>query len=257
MRWASPMSPSTRRRRSIASASGNQVHLWDPGHRQGDQDVLVISARPTSRSRPSRISPDGKLLAVGGRRRHSARVRIGQRQGRFHQPAAQCPHREGRVQPQRQARGRWATGTCRSRCTCRRPKNNQLAMSIQGVDLGEVRGRRVFARQRQRVHLRDGRQGAAHRRPQAGRRQRPNTATQLREFTGHSGRVTGAGALPPTANSSSPAADDKTVRVWESPSRQATSVVPGAHDEDHRGRGAGRRQAVASASDDGRFASGI
>src|SRR5207249_10804770 len=93
-------------------------------------------------------------------------------------------------------------------------KGNQLAMSVQGVDLGEVMGV-AFTSDGGSVFTcgRDGKARlTAGPTPDGG--SAPNTATKLRDYTGHSGPVTG---LSVTADGTLlvTCGEDKTVRVWD------------------------------------------
>lgn len=234
--------------KEIASASGNQVHIWDPATGKAIKTLLNLG-KTDKPIKALAYSPNGKLLAVGA---DDGILRV--IESDTGKAVYTSPSRNARIEKVAfSPNGKLvALGDSTSQVAVYIPegKGNQLAMSVQGVDLGEVMGV-GFTADSGAVFTcgRDGRARlTAGPTPDGG--SAPNTATKLRDYSGHSGPVTG---LSVTADGKFlvTSGDDKTVRVWEVGSgkqlrsfqghmTKATAVAV---------RGDGRQ--VASASDDG------
>ena len=210
----------------IASASGNQVHMWDPA--TGKTVKTLVNLGKTDKPIKSlAFSPDGKLLAVGADDGILRVVESDTRQGGLHQPVAQRPHREGRVQPERET-GRDRRQQHAGRGVRARRQGQPARDERSGRRSGRSDGRRVQRRQRRGVHLRSRRQGAADRRPEPDRHQRPEHRDQAPRL--HRPRRTGHGACGHGRRQVPRHQRRRQDRPRVgSDQREATAVVPGAH----------------------------
>ncbi|MBN9123044.1 MAG: PQQ-binding-like beta-propeller repeat protein [Planctomycetes bacterium] len=233
----------------IASASGNQVHLWDPATGKVIGKAVVNLGKTDKPIKALAYSPDGKLLAVGADDGVLRVVESDTGKAIYSSPSRSARIEKVAFSPNGKL---VAVGDSNSQVAVYVPegKGNQLAMSVQGVDLGEVMG--VGFSSDSGAVFTCGRDGKARLtagpNPTGG--SAPNTATKLREYVGHAGPVTGL-AVTADGKFLVTCGDDKTVRVWEVTSgkqlrsfqghmTKATAVAV---------RGDGRQ--VASASDDG------
>jgi WD40 repeat protein len=232
----------------IASASGNQVHLWDPATGKVMGKAVVNLGKTDKPIKSLAYSPDGKLLAVGA---DDGILRVVESD--TGKAVYTSPSRNARIEKVAYSpNGKLiAVGDSNSQVAVYAPESkNPIAMSAPGVDLGEVMGV-AFSSDSGAVFT-CGRDGKARLTagPNPTGASAPNTATKLRDYIGHAGPVTGLAA---TADGKFivTSGDDKTVRVWDAASgkqlrsfqghmKKATAVAV---------RGDGRQ--VASASEDG------
>lgn len=232
----------------VASASGNQVHTWHP--ETGKLIKVVLNLGKTDKPVKSiAFSPDGRLLAVGA---DDGILRVVESE--TGKEVFKSNSRNARIERVAfSPNGKLvALGDSNSQVAVYVPegKGNQLAMSVQGADLGEIMGV-AFAADSGSVFT-CGRDGKARLTagPDPDGKSVANTATKLRDFVGHTGPVTGL-AVTADGKFLATSGDDKTVRVWD--------VTGGKQLRSFQGhmtkatavavRGDGRQ--VASASDDG------
>jgi len=232
----------------VASSCGNQIHLWDPA--TGKHIKILLNLGKTDKPiKAIAYSPDGKLIAVGGDDGILRVIESDSGKAIYTSPSRNARIEKVAFSPNGKL---VALGDSNMQVAVYAPeaKGNQLAMSVQGVDLGEVMGV-AFSSDSSSVFTcgRDGKARlTAGPTPDGGNA--PNTATRLKEFTGHSGSVTGL-TVTTDGQFLITCGDDKTVRVWE--------VKTGKQLRSFQGhmtkitavgvRGDGRQ--VASASEDG------
>ncbi len=196
----------------IFSASGNQVHSWDPATGKKIQTVLNIG-KTDKPIKSIAFSPDGKKLAVGA---DDGILRVIESDSG--KEIYTSPSRNARIeQVAFSPNGKLvALGDSTGQIAVYVPEGagNKLAMSIQGSDIPEVLGVAYSADNGSVFSC--GRDGKARLTagptPDGGNA--PNTSTRMREFIGHTGAVT---SLAITADSSLlvTGGEDKTVRVWD------------------------------------------
>jgi WD40 repeat protein len=231
----------------IASACGNQVHVWNPATGKATKTLINIgkSDKPL---KAIAFSPDGKSLAVGG---DDGILRV----------VEYDTGKETYVSPSRNARiekvgyspnGKMiAVGDGNMQLAVYAPgQPNKLAMTVLGADLGGVYGV-AFTADSSAVFT-CGQDGKARliAGPKPDGTTAGNTATKLREFVGHAGAIGGL-ALSPDGTSLVTGGADKTLRVWEATSGKQLRSFQG-HLEGVTAvavRGDGRQ--IASASEDG------
>ena len=232
----------------VASSCGNQVHTWDPATGKALK-TLVNLGKTDKPIKALAYSPDGKLLAVGS---DDGILRVVESDSG--KVVYTSPSRNARIERVAfSPNGKLvAIGDSNSQIAVYVPegKGNQLAMSVQGVELGEVMG--VGFTSDSAGVFTCGRDGKARLTagPNADGSNAPNTATRLRDYIGHTGPVTG---LTVTADGQFliTCGDDRTVRVWDVKSGKSLRSFQG-HTIKVTAvavRGDGRQ--VASASDDG------
>ena len=233
----------------IASASGNQVHTWDA---TTGKLITVLVNLGKAADRPIKAlaySPNGKLLAVGA---DDGVLRVVESD--TGKAVYTSPSRNARIERVAfSPNGKLvALGDSNSQVAVYVPegKGNQLAMSVQGVDLGEVMGV-AFTADNSSVFT-CGRDGKARLTagPSPDGASVGNTATKLRDFVGHAGpvtslAVTGDGKFLVTSG------DDKTVRVWDVTSGKTLRSFQGHMTKATAVAARGDGKQVASASDDG------
>ena len=196
----------------VATAAGNQVHLWDAITGKAIKTVLTLG-KTDKPVKCVAYSPDGTRLAVGA---DDGILRV--IDSDTGKEVYTSPTRNARIEAVAfSPNGKLvALGDTNSQVAVYVPEGNgnQLALSVQGTDHLDVMGvaftadgAAVFSCGPDgKVRLTAG--------PTADGANAPNTATKLREFTGHSGAVY---ALAVTADGKFliTGGNDKTVRVWE------------------------------------------
>lgn len=231
----------------VASASGTQVHLWDPD--TGKQLKVLVKLEKTDKPlKALAFRPDGKHLAAAGDDGVVRTFEVDSGKGVFTSPPRTARIESLAYSPNGNL---IAVGDSASQVAVYAPDaKTQLAMGVQGVRSGETMGvaftadsGAVFAAGKDGVvQLFAG--------PNPDGTSAGNTSTRLREFTGHPDAVN-ALAVTPDGKSLVSAGSDRTVRVWD-----VTSGKPLRSFQGHMTkvlalaiRGDGRQ--IASASDDG------
>jgi WD40 repeat protein len=231
----------------IASVAGTQVHLWDP--ETGKKSKVLVDIGKTDKPlKALAFSPDGKFLAVGGDDGILRVVESDTGKATYTSPTRNARIEKVAYSPNGNM---IVVGDSNSQVAVYAPKQaNQLSMTVQGVDLGEVQGV-AFTSDNGGV-LTCGRDGKARLTagPKPDGTSAGNTATRLREFVGHTGAVTGIALIPNTSYMVT-AGEDKTVRVWEVSSGKQIRAFQGhmARVTAVASRGDGKQ--VASGSEDG------
>ena len=232
----------------IASACGNQVHTWDPT--TGKLLKTLVNLGKTDKPiKALAFSPDGKLLAVGA---DDGILRVVESDtGKVVYTSNSRNARIERVAFSPNGK-LVALGDSNSQVAVYVPegKGNQLAMSVQGVDLGEVMGVGFTADSGSVFTC--GRDGKARLTagPSPDGMSVGNTATKLRDFQGHAGSVTGL-AVTGDGKFLVTSGDDKTVRVWDVTSGKPLRSFQGHMTKATAVAVRGDGKQVASASDDG------
>ena len=232
----------------IASASGNQVHTWDPA--TGKLIKVVVNLGKNDKPiKTVAFSPDGKQLAVGS---DDGILRVVESD--TGKEVFTSPPRNARIEKVAfSPNGKLiAAGDNNQQVAVYAPqaKGNTLVMSVQGIDLGAVAGvaftadsGAVFACGRDgKVRLTAG--------PTPDGGSAPTTATKLREYVGHSGTVN---SLAVTADGKFlvTGGEDKSVRVWDVASGKQLRSFQGHTDAVTAVAVRGDGRQVASASGDG------
>ena len=231
----------------VASASGTQVHLWEPD--TGKQIKVLAKLEKTDKPiRAIAFRPDGKALAVAGDDGVVRTFEVDTGKNTFTSPPRTARIESVAYSPN----GKMiAVGDSASQVAVYAPDaKNSLAMGVQGVRNGETLGvgftadsGGVFACGKEgTVQLFAG--------PNPDGTSAGNTSTRLREFIGHTDTVN-ALVVTPDGKSLVTAGTDRTVRVWD-----VTSAKPLRSFQGHMTkvlalavRGDGKQ--IASASDDG------
>lgn len=196
----------------VASVSGNQVHLWNPATGKDAKTILNLG-KTDKPLKAVAFSPDGARLAIGG---DDGILRVLETD--TGKQVFACPPRNARIEKVAfSPNGKLvALGDTNSQVAVYVPgaTGNPLALSISGVDVGEVAGV-AFTADSAAVFT-CGRDGKARLTvgPKPDGESAPNTATKLRDYLGHSGPVTGL-AVTADGKALVTAGEDKTVRVWD------------------------------------------
>jgi WD40 repeat protein len=201
----------------IASVCGNQVHLWDPETGKPIKTILNIG-KVEKPLKTLAYSPDGKYLAVGG---DDGILRV--IESDTGKEKYKSPSRNARLE-----RVTWspngnmvALGDGQGQVAVYAPNQpNQLAMAVQGVDVGGVLGVAFTADSGAvltcgsdgRIRLTAG--------PKPDGTSAGNTASRLSEYLGHTGAVTSLALVPKDGALFVTGGEDKSVRVWEVASKK-------------------------------------
>ncbi|MBY0459910.1 MAG: WD40 repeat domain-containing protein, partial [Gemmataceae bacterium] len=196
----------------VASSSGNQVHLWHP--ETGKQIKVLLNLGKTDKPIKSvGFSPDGALLAVGS---DDGVLRV--LESDTGKAVYTSPSRNARIERVTfSPNGKLvAVGDSNSQVAVYAVQNkgNALAMSVRVSEFGVIAGV-AFSPDSGSVFT-AGEDGKARLTagPNPDGTGATNTATKLREFTGHDKGITGL-ALTADGKVMATSGVDKTVRVWD------------------------------------------
>ncbi len=121
----------------VASSSGNQVHLWDPETGKPIKTILNIG-KTDKPLKTLAYSPDGKFLAVGGDDGILRVIESDTGKAKYTSPSRNARIEHVAYSPNGNM---VALGDSNAQVAVYAPGlPNQLAMAVQGVDLGEVMG---------------------------------------------------------------------------------------------------------------------
>lgn len=216
------------KKKLVASASGNQVHLWDPETGKFEKTILNLGKNDKP-IKPIAFSPDGKFLAVGADDGILRVVDLATDKVTF-----TSPPRNARIETLAYSpNGNMiALGDSNSHVAVYAPAQpNPLLLSLEGNELGEVSSvaftadnGAIFASGRDpKVKLFAG--------PKPDSKTSGTTSTRLREFIGHTGSVKALG-ITPDGNFLVTGGDDSTVRVWEVNTAKQMRVFQGHQKRD-------------------------
>lgn len=231
----------------IASASGNQVHLWNPA--DGKPGKTLVNLGKTDRPiKAVAFSPDGKALAVGA---DDGVLRVYEVE--TGKATYTSPPRNTRIEALAYSpNGKMiVVGDGNAFAAVYAPGTaNPLAMTAQVVNSGEVMGV-AFGPDNSSVFS-CGRDGTARLTagPKPDGTTAGNTSTKLRDYSGHAGAVTCL-ALVPDGTLLVTGGEDKTVRIWEVTSGKQLRAFQGHLGKVTATAARGDGKQVASASEDG------
>jgi WD40 repeat protein len=234
--------------KTVASASGTQVHLWEPD--TGKQIKVLVKLEKTDKPlKAIAFRPDGKFLAVAGDDGVVRTYEVETGKNPFNSPP-----RSARIESMTYSpNGKLiAVGDSASQVAVYAPDaKNPLAMGVQAVRPGSETFGVAFTADSGGVFA-CGKDGAVQlfAGPNPDGTSAGNTSTRLREFAGHTDTVN-ALVVSPDGKQLVTAGSDRTVRVWD-----VTSAKPLRSFQGHMSkvlslavRGDGKQ--IASASDDG------
>jgi WD40 repeat protein len=231
----------------IASSSGNQVHLWDPETGKPVKTLLNIG-KTDKPIKGIAYSPDGKFLAVGGDDGILRVIESDTGKAKYTSPSRNARIEHVAYSPNGNM---IVVGDSNTQVAVYAPAlPNQLAMAVQGVDLGEVMGV-AFTADSGAVFT-CGRDGKARLTagPKPDGTSAGNTATKLRDYVGHTGAVTCL-AVVPAGTFLITGGEDKTVRIWEVASGKQLRSFQGHMTRVTAVASRGDGKQIASASEDG------
>lgn len=195
----------------IVSASGNQVHQWDPETGQLIKTLLHLG-KTDKPIKGLAFKPDGKSLAVGGDDGVLRVIDFATGKTTYTSPSRNARIEKVEYSPNGNM---VVVGDTAGQVAVYAPGlPNQLAMAVQGVDFGEVYGV-AFTVDNGAVFT-CGKDGKARLTagPKPDGTSAGNTATRLRDFVGHSGAVNCL-ALVAKGDTLVTGGEDRSVRVWE------------------------------------------
>ena len=234
----------------IASACGNQVHLWNPATGKPIKTILNIG-KTDKPLKSLAYSPDGKSLAVGGDDGILRIIESESGKAKYTSPSRNAQLSQVTWSPNGNM---VALGDSNSQVVVYAPNQpNQLAMAVQGVDLGEVLGV-AFTIDNGAV-LTCGRDGKTRLTagPKPDGTSAGNTATKLHpDYLGHNGSVNCLALVPKEGTLFVSGGDDKSVRVWEVASKKQIRSFQGHLTRVTAIAVRGDGGQVASGSEDGR-----
>lgn len=196
----------------MASACGNQVHLWNPDTGKPVKTLLHIG-KTDKPLKSIAYSPDGKSLAVGGDDGILRVIESDTGKARYTSPTRNARIEEVVWSPNGNL---VALGDSNSQVAVYAPGlPNQLAMAVQGVDFGEVYG--VAYSADSGAVFTCGKDGKARLTagPKPDGSSAGNTATKLREYTGHDGAVYCLALVPTDGKTLVTGGEDRSVRLWD------------------------------------------
>ena len=232
----------------VASSSGNQVHLWNPETGKPIKTILNLgkSDKPL---KTLAYSPDGKFLAVGGDDGILRVIESDTGKAKYTSPSRNARLEQLAYSPN----GKMiAVGDSNAQVAVYAPDQpNQLAMAVQGVDLGEVMGV-AFSADNGAVFT-CGRDGKARLTagPKPDGTNAGNTATKLHDYVTPNGGAVTCLAVTPDGNYLVTGGEDKAVRVWEVSSTKQLRAFQGHMKRVTAVTTRADGKQIASASDDG------
>ena len=240
------------KKKLIASASGNQVHLWEPDTGKYVKTLFTLG-RTEKPIKPIAFSPDGKYLAIGADDGILRVIEVETGKEQYKSPSRNTRIESLAYSPNGNM---IVVGDNNTQIAIYAPaQTNQLVMTVPGIDLGGVQGVAftpdnsavVACGLDSKVRLTAG--------PKPDGTSAGNTTTKLREYIGHSGPVS-ALAITPDGNSLvTGGSEDSTIRVWELSSGKQLRLFQCYQKGKNKGvsaltvRGDGKQ--IASGSEDG------
>jgi WD40 repeat protein len=231
----------------IASACGNQVHIWNPEDGKAGK-TLVNLGKNDKPIKAIAFSPDAKSLAVGA---DDGILRVYEVE--TGKATYTSPSRNARIETLAYSpNGKMVVvGDSNTFAAVYAPGTpNPLAMTAQVVNAGEVMGV-AFGPDNSSVFS-CGRDGTARLTagPKPDGTTAGNTSTKLRDYSGHTGSVACL-AVVPDGSLLVTGGEDKTVRIWEVTSGKQLRAFQGHLGKVSAVAARGDGKQVASASEDG------
>lgn len=232
----------------IASVCGNQVHLWNP--ETGKPIKTILNLGKTEKPlKALAYSPDGKFLAVGGDDGILRVIESDSGKEKYKSPSRNARLEHVTWSPNGNL---VAVGDGQGQVAVYAPNQpNQLAMSVQGVDLGGVLGV-AFTADNGAV-LTCGSDGKIRLTfgPKPDGTSAGNTAARSSEYLGHTGAVTSLALVPKDGTLFVSGGEDKFVRVWEVASKKQIRSFQGHLSRVTAVAARGDGLQIASGSEDG------